>query len=102
MGFGEAALGLSTVFEMTPPPLDLVGQKDVTIPITFVVPPSPPLFRPSAALIEARAKAASLSGGVSDFVRSQDGALAIFTVVAIFAVTAAMFRTMRADRRIDL
>ncbi|AYV45811.1 hypothetical protein CFHF_11640 [Caulobacter flavus] len=43
-GFGKAAVRLSAEFEMTPPPPELVGKKDVTIPITFSVPPSPPPF----------------------------------------------------------
>ncbi|KSB90847.1 hypothetical protein AS593_11590 [Caulobacter vibrioides] len=80
-GFGKAAVKLSAEFEMTPPPPELIGKKDVSIPITFAVPPTPQFVLPVTAV-------------QVGFVML----VAALLLVGLFG----LIRVLQADRRVDI
>gem|GEM_PF-2262454 len=88
MGFGEAALKLSSVFRMTPPPPGLEGVKEVTIPITFAVPPTTPFME-------------SLFGKDWRAQAERAGALAISSILLVVIVVGVIY-ALRKDQRVDL
>jgi TonB family protein len=84
LGFGEAALKLSKIFRMTPPPPGATGE--VTIPITFSVPPS----------LESRFFDGEWREGPA-------GVAAVIVVsLALILGGLVLARALRGDRRVDL
>ena len=79
--FGKAAVRLSAEFEMTPPPPHLVDKKEITVPITFTVPPSRPFLPPI--------DMAQLGAGLL---------ILVIVVGGLFG----LIRAVQADRRMDL
>ncbi|MFT4252175.1 MAG: TonB family protein [Caulobacter sp.] len=102
IGFGKAALLLSREFEMTPPPPELVGVKDVTIPITFAAPPPSPRLEPPVALTQAGARIARVFEDGARLARSEAGMAMILGIVILIGGLFGLIRALKADRRVDL
>lgn len=101
-GFGQAAVRLSAEFLMTSPPPELIDQKDVTIPVTFSVPPPSPLFEPPAALVQAGARITRAVDDAGRFARSDAGMAMILAAAILIGGLFGLIRALKADRRTDL